>query len=328
MRVLLPHRPGGAFSFISDGWLNAFIATGHQAQRWDGKQSSWNIFDPDLIIACSGHRQPIPAPRGRTKLAVHVNPYGPEKIKGIDEPQEAINWTLAQRPDAVFGYGHKDDGRFWEYWTSKHGIPWVPMATAGDATVFYSRQGLTNAPVPRDIPIGYVGGRWDYKAKNLDRYLFPLFSNKTLGCKVHGWGGWQPGISSGVIRDEDVAGFFSRCRVCPCVAEPHTTQWGIDLPERVFKVILCGALAIHDPVKGLERFSTNIVMANGPMEFIELCVKWSRPEMEPQRQELARKQRRDILNGHTYFHRLAGLLRTVGFAGEADKMLEHAKSIV
>lgn len=326
MKVLTTHKPGGAWSYITDGWINAFRAVGIQCERWDGKQTTWDAFNPDLMIGCSGHRQPIPAKR-RAKVAIHVNPYGSVSIKGIDESQDAINWTKAQKPDAVFGYGHALDIPFWDKWP-KELCPWVPMATAGDATVFYSRQGLTNAPVPRDIPIGYIGGRWDYKAKNLDRYLFPLFSNKALGCKVHGWGGWQPGISTGPIQDDHVAGFFSRCRVCPCVVEPHTTQWGIDLPERVFKVILCGALAIHDPVNGLSRFSKNIVMANGPMEFIELCVKWSRPEMESQRRDLAEKQRRDILDGHTYFHRLAGLLRTVGFAGEADKMLEHAKSIV
>jgi hypothetical protein len=69
-------------------------------------------------------------------------------------------------------------------------------------------------------------------------------------------------------------------------------------------------------------------MAKDPAEFIELCIKWSRPEMDEQRQELAQKQRKDILGAHTYFHRLAGLLRTVGFAREADRMLEHVRSIV
>ena len=313
MKILTTHRPGGAWAYITDGWLNAFKAANIQCARWDGKPESWNAFDPDLYIGCSGHRQPIPTKR-RAKVAIHVNPYGSTGIPGIDESKDAIAWTKTQRPDAVFGYGHASDISYWDKWV-KELCPWVPMPTAGDSTIF----GLRGPG--QDIDVGYVGGRWPYKAKNIDVYLLPVF--RTVKSVVYGWGGWPAGVSQGPIDEPKVPEFLSRCKICPCIAEPHTTQYGIDVPERVFKVILSGALAIHDPVRGLERYIPSIQMAKDPMDFLSLIGKWLAAS-EVERQEVAFRQRQEVLNAHTYFHRLAGLLQQVGFKPEADKMLYTA----
>jgi len=322
MKILTTHRPGGAWAYITDAWINAFTACGHVIQRWDGHQSSWNAFSPDLYIGCSGHPQPINWARGKTKLAIHVNPFGSVSIKGIDENQETIKYVKSQRPDAVFGYGHKTDIRYWDKWVSEL-CPWVPMPTAGDATRYFTRG------IEQDIQVGYVGGRWNYKARNLDAYLLPLFNR--VSCHVHGWGGWpaQLGMSvfKGPIDESHVPTFFSRCKICPCVVEPHTTQYGIDLPERTFKVILSGALAIHDPVFGLNRYVPSIVMAQNPAQFLELCEHWLNPSRDEERKALAEKQRKEVLAEHTYFHRLAGLLVAVGFKSESDQMLNHAGSL-
>ena len=121
MRVLLCHRPGGAFGYITDAWANAFRDKGHMVQRWDGQEASWRAFAPELYIGCSGHRQPIPANRN-TKVAIHVNPYGPVDLGSINESKESIDWTVAQKPDAVFGYGHEEDRLLWSYWTKKLAI--------------------------------------------------------------------------------------------------------------------------------------------------------------------------------------------------------------
>jgi hypothetical protein len=321
MRILLTHRPGGAYAFVSDGWLNAAKAAGHTVARWDGNIDAWHKFDPDLYVGCSGHRQPIPWKR-RAKIAIHVNPYGPVLIKNINESSDAIRWVIDQKPDVVFGYGYIDDNKLWEHWTSRHRIPWIPMPTAGDATIYKARP-----DVERTVDIGYVGGRWNYKAINIDKYLLPLFKSNDVRCAVHGWGGWPPGISQGQITDTEVPEFLNRCKICPCVAEPHTTTWGIDLPERIFKASLSGALVIHDPVAGLQRYMSSVLMANNPAEYIELCKLWSKPHMNIKRLEVAKHQRQEVLAKHTYFHRMACLLNSLKFSAEADNMLRLAESI-
>ncbi len=79
------------------------------------------------------------------------------------------------------------------------------------------------------------------KAKVIDKYLVPVLKDSGLSSKVFGWGDWQDGLCSGKLPDRSVSAFFNSGRVAPCISEPHTHRYGIDLPERVFKTALCGA---------------------------------------------------------------------------------------
>lgn len=312
MRILLTHRPGGAYGFISEGWLNALLAGGHVAQRWDGQIQTWESFDPDLYIGCSGHRQPIPQNHGKAKIAIHVNPYSDVNVDGINEAKAAIDWTLAQNPTVVFGYGHDTDRQLWEHWTSRHGIPWVPLPTAGDSTIYKIIES------GKSIDIGYVGGYWPYKARNLDRYLLPVVRDKSLRMSVFGWGDWPAGICRGGIDDSDVPAVLASARVGPCVVEPHTTKWGIDLPERLWKVALCGALVVHDPVHGLGRYMPSALVATDPADFHHLCKHYADESHESERIALAQRQRAEVLAKHTYFQRMATLFIAISDATDCS----------
>ncbi len=81
-------------------------------------------------------------------------------MRGIEEQPKAVNWVLHQQPDAVFGYGHEGDRQYWAHWTDRYKIPWVPMPTAGDHTI-YSVDNL----VTKTHDIVYLGGRWAYKSQ-------------------------------------------------------------------------------------------------------------------------------------------------------------------
>lgn len=324
MHILLTNRPPAAFGYISDGWQNSLRAAGHICERWDGRLDSWCGFAPDLAIGVSGHRQPIPEPgskaRSNCKVAIHVNPYGDVNL-GVNEPEEAIRWVLNQKPDVVFGYGHQTDAHYWKHWYQRHNIPWAPMPTAGDTLVYRKTE------TARIYDIAYVGGYWPYKAKNLDRYLTPLLRDKDLKSIVYGWGHWPRDVCNGSIEDPDVAKLLNQSKIAPCVAEPHTSEFGIDLPERLFKAALCGALIIHDRVIGLERYVPSAIIAKNPEEFKSLCKYWAQKEQEKERLELAEKQRLEVLRSNTYFDRIATLFMGIGetkddsnFKNEALKM--------
>lgn len=315
MKVLLVHRPGGAFGYITDGWLNALRERNHRVERWDGNENTWHDFKPDLYIGCSGHKQPIP-PRRNCKIAIHVNPYGPVNINGINEAEANIRWTLNQKPDAVFGYGHEEDRILWSYWTQRHGIPWVPMPTAGDKTIF---KVLPDAK--KDFDMVYLGGRWTYKGITIDAYLMPLLQERQLSYKLHGWGEWPAGICSGVLPEDQVCRFLNSGKIGPCIAEQHTHTHGLDIPERAFKVALCGTLVVHDPAVSLRRMIPSAVIASNPAQFREYCHHFCQPQNEQERIDLTAKQRQEVLAGHTYHHRLAGMFRQLGFHDEAQSML-------
>jgi hypothetical protein len=317
MRVLFYNPPGGASVFISQGHINALRDIGCIAERWDGNLDSWREFDPDLYCGASGHRQLIPAVVDRRcKIAIHVNPFGSYKIEpNINESNDAVNWTIHQHPDAVFGYGLESDRKFWSYW-SNYNIPWVPMPTAGDATLFGVKHGSHDK-----YDVAFVGGRWGYKSQAMDNYLLRVFRDPSITSMVYGWGGWPADIYKGQIPDQDVPKLLADCKVAPCVSEPHTIHWGIDLPERVFKAILSGAVVVHDPVAGLQRFSPHIIIGRNPDDYhkkIQELISLSPQE----RTEIASGQRANVLQSHTYHHRMATLLGVLGFAAEAVKLLE------
>lgn len=312
MKILLPCRPGGAFGFITDGWFNALRDRGHTVRRWDGEENSWRAFSPDLYLGASGHRQPIPPKRGTCKVAIHVNPYGPVKIDGINESEDAIRWTLNQRPDAVFGYGFNDDRILWSYWSERHGIPWIPMPTAADKTMFFDLN------KEREFDVVYLGGRWAYKGITIDAYLIPVLKDPRLKCKLHGWGDWPSSLCSGGLVEEKANEFLNSGLVGPCMSERHTHQYGIDIPERAWKVALCGTMVIHDPVPTMRREFINAVIAQDAKNYHDLCVHYSRNHEE--RQEIVAKQKAEVLAKHTYHKRLALLLRELGFTDDAEHM--------
>lgn len=329
MRILLTHRPGGAYAYISDGWMNALKFAGHSVQRWDGQQHIWDQFDPDLYIGCSGHRQPIPEKR-RAKIAIHVNPYSKIDIHGINESQNAIDWVIRQRPDVVFGYGHETDRKYWENWEQKANTYWVPMPTAGDLTIYNG-----NATSTRSYDIGYIGGYWDYKAKNIDKFLLPVLRRSNITLAVYGWGHWPAGICRGQISDDSVADVLKKSKIGPCIAEPHTSLWGIDLPERIFKVALSGALVIHDEVVGIERYMPSVLVGSMPQDFMDLIIKYADEINNEERIKIAAAQKVETLKQHTYFDRMATLLMALcekakhdEFGNEALKLLESKMSLI
>ena len=317
MRVLLCKRVDGAFGHILGGWANALCSAGIAVEHWDGNQDSWHRFAPDLYCGASGHRQQIPVNRGGCKLALHVNPYCDTKIEpNIDEAQEAINWVTSQKPDVVFGYGHESDRPYWAKWDSL-GVSWVPMATAGDATKFNPIYGDH-----KTYDIAYIGGRWAYKGQNLDPYLLPVFQDKTIHNAVYGWGGWPFDFYKGIATDEQVPMLLASCKVAPCVSEPHTIKYGIDLPERVFKAALSGAVVVHDAARTITRHIPSVIIAPTPHIYHQ-TIKYVISMSDTDRAKVAIQQRQEVLASHTYHHRLAVLFEALGFVAEA-KLLRSA----
>ena len=321
MKIAVVKPCGGAFHYIAQGFINAFNAIGEEAYFWNGKPETFN--NPDLYIGCSGHRQEIPK-NWTGKIAIHVNPYGDrlEPLHGIDinESRDAIRWTLDQKPDIVFGYGLQEDGAtFWKNWANFVGCP-----TAGDATIYYPEK----ADV--DYEIAFLGGRWPYKGNNIDKWFVPVA--KKLGKKVaiHGWGGWQ-GFDNykGPLPESDCGRvFLSSANVCPCVCEPHTTVYGIDIPERFFKAALCGSLPVLDKIEGFDRYCSEFVMASNPSNYIDLVTNYAcNPDYIDEGRQLAKMIRKEVLAKHTYFNRMMGLCTGLNFENIVKKFEEKIKTL-
>jgi hypothetical protein len=310
MKILLPDTVGGAFGHITDSWENCLKSAGFQTRRYTNVEQ-WLEFDPDLYIGCSGHKRAIP--KSRTKLAIHANPYGSSSVPGIDEGRESIEWIKSQNPDCVFGYGLDKDRQYWDKYESDLGIKWVPMATAGDATKY----SVVNSE--REYDIGYLGGRWAYKALTIDEYLIPVLRSPFLKCNIKGWGDWPSDLNVTPLNKGDENAFFNSVNIGPCMSEKHTYEYEIDLPERVYKCALAGVLPIHDAPKAVRSIFEYVVAASTPKEYFDKCTYFA---ANTNRARASAKLIRDeVLAAHTYHHRLSRLLEDIGFIEESNHLL-------
>ena len=316
MKILMVRRVNGAFGYITDGMVNALRSKGHTVLRYDNDVKTWENFDPDLYIGCSGHRENVPPGDKRAKVAIHVNPYGPIQIPGgINESDETITWVRRQKPDVVFGYGFDEDSILWNYWHQRASVRWVPMPTAADATIF------SDLGKPRENDIIYLGGRWPYKSKTIDNFLLPVLNSYRGKWKLHGWGAWPDGISSGELLQDQVNDFYNTGRLAPCISEIHTHTHNIDIPERVFKACLAGCLPIHDSVPILARLIPGLPVARDATDFMSLHMHYLSPSSIKEVSEKAAKLRDFVLKNHTYHVRLSRLLHSMGFVTESTEML-------
>ena len=184
------------------------------------------------------------------------------------------------------------------------------LPTAGDHINFYK----TNPDPKFKCDLAFVGGYWGYKATNIEKFLEP--ARKKFNMKIYGWGGWD-NRSNGIINDKDVKTLFSSAKIGPCIHEPHTSKYGIDIPERVFKVPLCGLLAISDLSSSLHKYFPQHIMpmAQTPEEYVDLIDYFLKHEQE--RINIADKQRRHILKYHTYLNRIQTIFMALGFVNES-----------
>lgn len=321
MNILTCNPDGGAFTYILTGINSALKLAGNQVTRVTTKDVPPSF---DLYLGCSGWRQRIPEKRTGA-VGIHVNPYGPKKVGSvdggpiIDESTEAIKWVIAQKPDFVYCYCTETFiPDYYGYWTSKHGIPVVPMPTAADITIY-----KPHPPEARfECEIGWVGGRWPYKAIMMDRYLVPLFVRK---CLIFGWANtWGNNRS---ITDADVPTLFSSAKICPSVSESHTVHHPIDVPERVHKVMASGGFTIHTPSPAIpDMFGDVVPMAKDVQHWLDLVTYFLIHEDE--RKQLAQKQRKLSLEKHTYFDRCQGIAKVLNNTILADSLTKAKATIV
>ena len=306
-KILTFNPDGGAAYYIIHGYINAFIELGHEARMWDGNIKNWN--NPDIYIGSSGWKQDIPSNHKNTKIVIHVNPWGKNKITplSINESSKNIDWVIKQNPDIVFGYatGNLID-MYWSYWIEKAGIPVLGLPTAADSTLFN-----INSNIKQSYDIGFVGGRWNYKNKSISKWLDPILE-KYKNHIIYGWGGWQnTKFNYRGSEINDISVVFNSSKICPAISE-HTHEYGIDIPERIFKTALCNCVAITDKISYFEEYNipdSVIPMANTPDEMMIIIEKLL--DDSKIRKIISKEQHDVVLKYHTYIKRVQTLLDSI-----------------
>ena len=169
--------------------------------------------------------------------------------------------------------------------------------------------------------IGFVGGYWPYKGLVIDKYLFPLLDPVgQYGVKIFGnqpW--WKANQYCGLISDEEVKDLFMSAKICPNLSEPHAQEFGIDVNERIFKILYSGGFCISDNVSSYKMFGDGLVIAKSPEDFKEKIDYYL--ENEEERKTISQIGHDYVKKNHTGFHRIAKIMKEFDYEDLSDTII-------
>lgn len=307
------------------------------------KYSPFDIFDqfnPDVFI---GQLYNLDRPtykcileRPHLKVALRAGDWGDFQLS-YDNNRYGILYSTPNeleilkklkdetgQPEFVFThYDQESINKTHNYFIERLGIKIVGIPLAADIFDYYN--GQYDSKFKCDV--SFVGGWWPYKGINLDRYLRRLcFPLEKFNVKIFSSQPW-PNMPKycGQINSDRVKDLFASSTICPNISEPHSTDLGIDMNERIFKVLASGGFCINDNVEATKKLFTpgmEAVYANTPDEFEELVDLFIKDESE--RIRISNNGREKVLSYHTYFDRADLLLKSFGY--NFEEAIKRAKN--
>ena len=153
------------------------------------------------------------------------------------------------------------------------------------------------------IKMAFVGGYWEKKAFQFDKYLKPY---ETI-LQVYGYNKWPYKGYKGLLPKEDEHKLYQNARLSPAISEPHAEFMG-DIVERVFKIMGSGGLAITDVVPFYrELFEPDELLVPRSLEEYHYMVKKTLDD-DNFNMNYREKGYKAIMEKHTYVHRARSIL--------------------
>lgn len=341
MKILCNYTHCGP-AFVRTGWGRVFGGIGHSFTFWQPEiKPAFDMFseyEPDLFIGTTFDldRATEKCIRARPNMRVilYASAWG-NLIDEIDTKQYPLIVASQQekdrleklkretgRPDFVFLHYHpKWLERTLGGWNSI-GIKPVSMLNAADTYDY-----LPGQPKPEFASdLAFVGGYWQYKSRNIDRFLLPLCYNNVpdmpLKIKIFGNQPWPVPQYLGLADNNDVKSIFASAKICPNLSEPHSTEFGFDVVERPYKVLSAGCFCISDYVQSSAEdiFYDCVPHAKTPQEFWDLIRYYLDPKNEEEKQQMIDIGQNRVLERHTYFDRIYDVFKYLGMEEECQKV--------
>jgi hypothetical protein len=298
----------------------------------------FDSFNPDVFLGqtynttralCTAIKE-----RPHMKVIMKAGDWGPltDQIDSVKYPilkaseqEKRIILDLyeeVQKPDYVHIQYHptylEDTHGYWKY----HGIPINSMMSGAD--IFEYTNGQFRTEFYSDIT--FIGGYWQYKAETANQYLIPLCNNFKHRIKIFGNNPWPVPQYCGYIQNEIVKDVLASATICPNLSEPHSQIFGFDIIERPFKLLSNKCFVISDYVEGLNKlFGEKLVMAKSPVEFWEKIDYFIKNPNE--RLSYIQQGYKEVVNKHTYFHRVSEIFSNLELLSQANKCDEIYQNI-
>lgn len=241
--------------------------------------------------------------------------YRKNDLPCFSHSQHLNEKILSSTPDFVFTISPESSFEFYEMWV-KSNVKLISLPLACDRSVYANSR--IRLPQFQDVKMAFVGGYWPYKAIQLDRYLMPYQGILT----VFGYSQWPYAGYGGQIAVEHEPALYRQARLSPTINEPHVEKMGVDLNERVFKVLGSGGITVTDAVPGYrEWFSdSELLVPHNLDEYREMVHEiLTNDEV---RQRYAEAGNKAVLSRHMYCHRARTAISHLRGFSETAKILE------
>lgn len=199
---------------------------------------------------------------------------------------------------------------FFEQW-ERHGVKMRSLPLACDTQV-YGRD-APDDPDFDDVQIAFVGGYWESKGRQIDRYLRPLEDRLV----IYGYNRWPYKGYRGLLSREKEASLYRQARVSPTVNEPTVALLKGQINERAFKVMGSFGCTVVDAVMAYrELYSEDeLLIAESPEHFRDLAIGLLRDE--ERNLQYRTRGYTATMQRHTYLHRAQEILRQLDMRAPA-----------
>jgi hypothetical protein len=339
MKILISSDGVHAHYFQRLSWLNAFRYCGIDAAIWDCKNvtafDAFDSFEPDIFLGQSYNLTDSLLKciyeRPHLKVALRAGDWGDHE-KEVDKSrynilycsntEKAILSKLKNetgKPDFVHIHYDAEKVKFTHNFFSEIGIEARSLMMCADTFVY----GGGKYDKKLDCDIGFVGGYWPYKGQVINDYLFPLLNNVgEYSVKIFGNQPWPVNQYCGLISDDDVKNLFVSSRISPNLSEPHAQKYGIDVNERIFKILYSGGFCVSDNVDSYSLFGNGVVLSDNPEDFKEKILFYLKEENQEKRQIISDIGKNTVKQSHTGFDRASQILKYFGLEALAKDILD------
>lgn len=343
MKVLIASDGIHAHFFERSAWVNAFNACGINALLWDCKKvPAFDIFDayePDVFL---GQAYNLDAAlvkciyeRPHLKVGLRAGDWGDQE-SSVDKSKYNILYCSSaekqllkklkdetDKPDFVYIHYNEESLNITHNHFRSIGIEPKSVMMSADTIIYSNAQ----YDAKLDCDIAFVGGYWPYKGLVINRYLFPLMQDvRKYNIKIFGNQIWPANQYCGMIDDKEVKNLFVSAKICPNLSEPHAQQFGIDVNERIFKILFSGGFCISDYVDSYKLFGDGIVMAKSPEEFHQQIEYYLNHPSE--RNKIASIGKSIVKRHHTSFDRIAQIMMHFNMPHIASIIMKKKLEIV
>jgi hypothetical protein len=338
MKILISHDNSPAHGFIRTGLGRAFSACGHEVIIWDINSKSvfdaFDEFNPDLVLSQTYNLTDawikVLAERPQTKVILRASDYGPftDEIHSKGYPILIASFEERNRlmrlrdktgkPDFLHNhYIQSSIEKTHEGWI-KDGFDVKSLCSGAD--VFDFTGGRSRPELESDIC--FVGGRWGYKSKTLDKWLLPLCGpDSKYKIKIFGNQPWGIPQYLGVIQQPFTRDALASAKICPNISEPHSQHFGYDIIERPWKLLSNNCFCISDYVEDLAKtIPEGIVFCKNSEEFKNKIDYFLNESNLIEKEQIRTTGYNAVINNHTYFHRIMDIFSWFNDDNEIKKV--------